>query len=128
MKPVKNLALFLGVACFCSSCATIISGTSSLVSLDSNPQGATVYAQSKRGELVIGTTPTMAPIHKRTTALEFRLEGYYSETEAIIPGIDGWYFGNLLLGGLPGMIVDLSTGAYKTLPARVNSNLKREED
>ena len=46
----------------------------------------------------------------------FQKAGYGSYEATITRGIDGWYFGNLLFGGLIGiLIVDPATGAMWTL-------------
>jgi hypothetical protein len=51
--------------------------------------------------------------------------GYNPYETHVVSTIDGWYFGNILLGGLVGMlIVDPITGDMYTLsPMDVNCNL-----
>ncbi|MDA8868601.1 hypothetical protein N9H91_02170 [Pseudomonadales bacterium] len=50
--------------------------------------------------------------------------GFSPKEYTLNSSVDGWYFGNLLLGGLIGMlIVDPITGAMYNLPARVDVSL-----
>jgi hypothetical protein len=48
------------------------------------------------------------------------MEGYYPYEMKIKREMDGWFLGNLLFGGLIGIIVDASNGAmYKLTPDQV---------
>ena len=65
---------------------------------------------------------------KKTKSIEFRKEGYYTESEQVNPDFEFWYLGNLLFGGLPGMIVDLSTGSYNKMPEKIETELKEKPE
>ena len=54
------------------------------------------------------------------------MDKYYKETVYIQTTLNGWYFGNLILGGIPGMAVDLISGGYINLPDKVEATLKKE--
>jgi hypothetical protein len=123
MKKVLFAFVIVGLL---SSCATIMKGTTSQVSFDSNPKGAQIYAVTKKGKIEIGTTPTVSTISKKTKSIEFRMDKYYTETVYLQTTINGWYFGNLILGGIPGMAVDLISGGYINLPDKVEATLKKE--
>jgi hypothetical protein len=53
-------------------------------------------------------------------------QGYRSKVVEIVPGINPWYFGNLLFGAFVGMvIVDPLTGAmFKLLPNNIDTELE----
>ena len=123
MKKILFAFVIVGLL---SSCATIMTGTTSQVSFDSNPKGAQIYAVTKKGKIEIGTTPTVSTISKKTKSIEFRMDKYYKETVYIQTTLNGWYFGNLILGGIPGMAVDLISGGYINLPDKVEATLKKE--
>ena len=123
MKKILFAFVIVGLL---SSCATIMTGTTSQVSFDSNPKGAQIYAVTKKGKIEIGTTPTVSTISKTTKSIEFRMDKYYKETVYIQTTLNGWYFGNLILGGIPGMAVDLISGGYINLPDKVEATLKKE--
>ncbi|MCI0590309.1 MAG: hypothetical protein L0Y67_01665, partial [Gammaproteobacteria bacterium] len=54
----------------------------------------------------------------------FKLDGYEPYSVMLTTESNGWYWGNLLLGGMIGMAVDSSTGAaYRLSPDEVKANL-----
>lgn len=54
----------------------------------------------------------------------FEASGYRPGETWIESDVNGWFYGNIALGGLIGMLVDGSTGAMWTLsPADINCNL-----
>ncbi|MEO7098208.1 MAG: hypothetical protein ABI162_02520, partial [Luteolibacter sp.] len=56
--------------------------------------------------------------------LEFTKKGSTPQTIQINAAVDGWFFGNLLIGGPIGMlVVDPVTGAMWKLDGNVNANL-----
>ncbi len=56
--------------------------------------------------------------------VEFTKNGAPTQTIPLTSDIDGWYFGNILFGGLIGMlIVDPATGAMWKLPENVNASM-----
>ena len=59
--------------------------------------------------------------------LIFKKDGYDEKTVEIQSTIDGWYFGNILFGGLLGMlIVDPATGAMFKLPEKADGQLEEQ--
>lgn len=115
-----------------ASCATIVSKTSYPVNITSNPSGYDVTVKDRNGEVVHrGTTPANVTLSSRggffkpaSYTLEFGKRGKVSQTVHLSAGMDGWYFGNLLIGGLLGMVVvDPATGAMWKLPENVNADI-----
>jgi hypothetical protein len=116
-----------------SSCATIFSRTSYPVHINSNPQGADIRIVDTHGrEVYNGITPASVKMKSGAgffSRAEYRItfskEGYTDKTIFITADIDGWYFGNILLGGLIGMlIIDPATGAmWKIDTEYVNETL-----
>ena len=61
--------------------------------------------------------------------ITFSKEGYMNQTVTLNSSIDGWYWGNIVFGGLLGMlIVDPATGAMYNLPERVDASLDASAD
>lgn len=102
------------------SCATILGKSSYPVSINTNPNGATISITDKKGkEVYKGQSPSTVTLKsgggffvKAEYQVKISANGY---NEMIVPvnyKLNGWYFGNLLLGGVIGMlIVDPATGA-----------------
>ena len=59
--------------------------------------------------------------------LAFNKEGYAPQQLTITGSTSGWYFGNILLGGLIGMLaVDPVTGAMYSLPKSVSATMQAQ--
>jgi hypothetical protein len=111
-------------------CATIINGTNQAVSVNSEPMRASVVINRSNwhGSPVFeGTTPANCRL-SRSNAYDVvvTMPGYREETIHIDKTFSFVFLGNLLLGGVPGMIVDLITGAYNDLkPTSINVSLRQ---
>jgi hypothetical protein len=116
-----------------TGCASIFDGGSKSVQINSNPQGAKVTISNQEGKtLFVKTTPTFVTLERSSGyfrgedyKLVFEEAGYNPYETHVVSTIDGWYFGNVMFGGLIGMlIVDPMTGDMYTLsPMDVNCNL-----
>ena len=127
-RPGVNISLFrfsviIIICASLSSCASIVSKTNWPVSIDSKPEGVHVSITNKRGvEIFTGKTPLVTKLKsgsgfftKESYTVVMTYNGIEKRTINLECSINGWYFGNLFIGGLIGMlIVDPATGAmYK---------------
>jgi hypothetical protein len=123
----------LGACCTLSACATIVHGGPRAITVDSTPPGAKVSIYDRSNTLVqMNITPFVAQLptkygyfKSQTYRLAFEMSGYANCEVAVDSSVSGWYFGNLLFGGLIGMlIVDPLTGAmFNLAPERVSQSL-----
>ena len=121
------------VALFFTGCASIVDGGDKSVRINSTPPGAKVSIIDKSGKTVCTqTTPAIVSLRRNRGffvpedyKLAFELNGYYPAEAHVKSVVNGWYFGNVLFGGLIGIvIVDPATGANFTLsPRDINWNL-----
>lgn len=111
-----------------SSCASIVSRASRDVSIQSNPSGLSFAVIDAEGETIhTGTTPQVVSLSARggyfkpaKYSVQVKKAGKVVGTHQVTAGINGWYFGNILIGGLIGMlIVDPLTGAMYRLPGEI---------
>lgn len=126
----------LSIALILNGCASIVSKTSYNVRLDTSPHDATVTVINRSGKLIdSGKTPLMVKLKpgagyfkKAMYSITFSKPGYVNKTVVINADINGWYFGNIVFGGLVGLlIVDPATGAmYKLDKLDVNETLAPE--
>jgi hypothetical protein len=105
------------------SCATILSQSTYFVMFDTNPSGHEIAVTNQAGHVVYrGKTPTTIPLPASAgffTAEHYTVTAEGFESGTIYPYLDGWYVGNILFGGLLGLlIVDPMTGAMWRLPDR----------
>jgi hypothetical protein len=102
-----------------NGCASVISGRHANVQFDSYPSNAHVIVHDKRGRRVASiNTPGVVSLRRsdryflpaRYTAT-FASPGYQPVDVPIRSTVNPWILGNVVLGGLPGLIVDSATGA-----------------
>lgn len=129
--PILNAA-FAAIAIGLTGCASIVSKSNWPVQLNSTPPGATVSVKDANGgEIFRGTTPTQVTLKSgkgyfksASYTLEFAGEGVRPQTVQIKAELNGWYIGNVVFGGLIGLlIVDPLTGAMYRFEDTVNVTL-----
>ena len=106
-------------------CATIVTGTTETVRVDSVPRGATVRITPGPYEI---TTPASLELRRGDApyTLTAELEGYETQRSYIRGRANGWIWGNILLGGVPGIMVDWVTGALADLdPNEIELTLEK---
>jgi hypothetical protein len=113
---------------FLSSCATIVSSRQVPTAIDSSPSKMAFKVVDQNGVVVTqGVTPSTATLNRSSGyfqpgkyTIEISKNGKVVGKETVSAGINGWYFGNILLGGLIGMvIVDPLSGAMYRMPENV---------
>jgi hypothetical protein len=113
------LSTFLFAACL-PSCATILSDSDYPVTLATNPPGGTVTVTNEGGQQVFrGPTPTTIVFpassgffNGETYQVDGELAGHAPVSSIMDSSIDGWYIGNLLFGGILGLLlIDPATGS-----------------
>jgi hypothetical protein len=133
MRITFSLAILgASTALFVSGCATIISGRHAEVAIQSNPSDAHVTVRDRRGMPVAeATTPAVVPLKRgdgffrkaRYTAT-IEKPGYAPAQVAIDSKLNPWVAGNLVFGGVAGMVVDPYTGAmWKPKPNEIQLDL-----
>ena len=122
MKNLSFLILFIAII-ISSSCATIMLGTTQEVSISSNPSGAMVTNNG----LQLGKTPVLADLKRKGNHnIKIELEGYQPYEVRLARKASGWVFGNIIFGGIPGLIVDVITGGmYVLKPEQVQAELRK---
>lgn len=123
MPGTKTITKLLIVALLfsLSGCASIVSGGPKSLPIMSTPDGAELEIKNLRsGETILKTrTPFTATLERHAGFFEsakyevlINKEGYLPHQSVIEAEVSGWYFGNILFGGLIGLlIVDPASGA-----------------
>lgn len=134
MKYSRIAVAAIAAVCL-TGCASIVSKSSYPVAFKSNPSSVVFSIYDQNGALIHeGTTPETVTLSSKggyfkshTYKVEYSLEGLASQTMELKSSMDGWYFGNLLFGGLIGLLfVDPATGAMYKLPDEIVANMKSE--
>ena len=129
----KMTAILMSTTILLSSCASIVSKSSYPITINSAPSEAKIVIKDKKGiQIFAGQTPATIKLKagsgffgKARYQVTFNKNGYDTKTVPVEFKLDGWYFGNLLLGGVLGMlIIDPATGAmYKLDTEFLNETL-----
>lgn len=105
-----------------TACATIVSSSDQDIRVISDPEGASVKVDG----MPRGRTPLILDLErKRRHDIKIEKEGYEPAIKSTSRGFNWWFVGNLIIGGLIGIIIDFSTGAvYKVKPDEISAALE----
>jgi hypothetical protein len=131
---MKNLyVILLSILCF--GCATLARSTVYPVKVTSDPGEASIQIIDRKGKEVFnGKTPAVAKLKagagyfkRGIYTIHFQKDGFKKMTFTLRAHINGWYYGNLIIGGGIGLvIIDPATGAMYRLKTEVNQLLEAE--
>ena len=133
--PVTRIAIS-GTCLWMTACASIVSKSQYPVTVSSNPPGAN-FTVKKASGLAMSTGVTPATLILNSSNGYFQPAKYLVEftrkgsTQSITlnASINGWYFGNLLFGGIIGLlIVDPATGAMWKMDENIVSTFNQAPD
>lgn len=117
---VGALALALG------GCATIVEGTSQSVAINTTPPGASCTVSREGAQIsAVLSTPGSVKIDKSRADISVTCskDGFQTQTVSYSSSFNGMTFGNIILGGAVGAVVDASTGANYNYPKEVTMAL-----
>lgn len=131
-------AALIGVPILLSGCASIVSGTTDEIRVNSDPCGAKCDLTKDNVTIAkVESTPASVLVKRdyANITVECRKEGFLTGNSTVSSGLNGWTFGNVLLGfaGIVGVIIDSSdlamfdydsstTVALTPLPAQTVNN------
>lgn len=115
MKKVI-LSVIVAASMGLTGCASIVSGTSQPVSVTSTPTGLPFTVTDGHGAVVAGgITPATVNLKRGEGSMNVQIkdkgnkrvvgQGTFAE------GMNGWYAGNILIGGIVGLVIDGVDGA-----------------
>jgi hypothetical protein len=113
------VAISVAVLPWFTGCASIMSGRHAELTINSNPHHAHVVVRDRRGQEVAAVSTPGKVTLRRNERLIFparytatiEAPGFHSATIPIGSTINPWILGNIIIGGIPGLVVDNATGA-----------------
>lgn len=112
MKKILTIVFILLISGLFSGCATLLNTTTQDIEIKSIPSGAKISVDNKK----FGTTPQVINIErKKDHAVKIELDGYQVYETQITTKISFWFWGNIVNGLLPGMVIDYFTGSLNSL-------------
>lgn len=123
MRLVRAFFL-VGLTTMLTGCATILSGTTQNLTVNSNVSGADVYLN----QTLLGKTPFTASIKRgQSGLLRITAPGYQPYQISLDKKVAGMFWVNILSGGPYGSSTDYSTGAmYAYEPSTYMVSLQRQ--
>ncbi len=135
MKARGVIAVLVLSVLLLTGCASIVGKDVFPVTINSNPNGANITVEDEKGKTIFtGVTPTTVTLnagesyfHAKSYSITFSKPGYAEQHAVIKANLSGWYWGNILFGGLIGLlVVDPITGKMWKLPPEVSANLSEQ--
>jgi uncharacterized protein YceK len=130
--PVASSVVVLAACSLLTGCASIISGRNADIAIDSYPSNAHVIIHDSDGRQVASlNTPGVVSLKRnrryflpaRYTAT-IEAPGFAPAQVPIRSTMNPWIVGNIVIGGIPGLIVDNATGAaWKPIQSEIHSQL-----
>jgi hypothetical protein len=120
------MLLMVVIALMAGGCATVVSGTTQTIGVNTDPEGADCQFRRK-GVLVGRVNPTPGTMqvgkdHESVSVLCAK-EGFDDTTGVIGSEFQAMTLGNILLGGVIGVVVDAASGAMMKYPESVTFTL-----
>lgn len=129
---VRTLVSLLALTLL-TGCASIVSESKYAVNIVTYPAGAQVDIHDRSGAAIYtGTTPALVNLEsgdgyfgRSDYTIDLKKEGFAPAQTNLRASMNGWYWGNIIFGGLIGMlIVDPLTGAMYKLPTQSITQLQ----
>jgi hypothetical protein len=113
MKAIRLALATAVLALSAGGCATITTGTTQAINVDSDPQGAECSLMRSGQQLATVTTPAPVTIKRNQETIHVRCkkDGFEEGLVVMNSRYETRSAGNLILGGIVGIMVDASSGA-----------------
>jgi hypothetical protein len=122
--------IVIALALQVSGCATLTQGTSQTVTVHTDPAGAIcTLTRDAQPVAVVNPTPGSVPVGKArgSVAIGCTKAGYLEAAGSLASEFQPMTFGNILFGGIVGVVVDAASGAMHRYPESVTITLVPEE-
>jgi len=122
-------AAFLLPITLLSACATIVNGSSQTVTVSTTPPGATCTVDRVGARIgVVAQTPGSVRLDKSKNDLSVTCSkpGFQTATVTKAPSFGGATFGNIIAGGVIGVVADAASGANYEYPGDIRLEMAAE--
>jgi hypothetical protein len=121
------LPVAVALAAGLSACASIVSENQSVTYIETDPEKARCELHGQDFKRVIETPNSIGlPAEAAPITVACKAPGYRTTTGTLDTKLDGWIFGNILFGGLVGIVIDAARGAGQKYPPRFSLVLDPE--
>jgi hypothetical protein len=110
-----------------SACASIVSDNASTTYIETDPEKARCELHGQDFKRVIETPNSInLPSKAAPLTISCSATGYKVTTAKLDTELDGWVFGNIIFGGIVGVVVDVARGAGQKYPPKMSVLLEPE--
>jgi hypothetical protein len=122
MHRIIITMVFILPVMFMASCGTIIHGTTQQIGISSNPSNGSVTINGQQ----FGNTPMIIHLSRKDShMIRIELDGYHAYETTLTRSTSGWVWGNIVFGGLIGLVIDASSGGmYILTPDQVTAEMR----
>jgi hypothetical protein len=113
-----------------SGCATLTTSSSQTVTLTTDPTGAAcTFKRDGKVVGIVNPTPGSLMVSKSHTAIDVACvkEGYLDSTGTVGSKFQAMTFGNILFGGIVGIVIDAASGATAEYEPQITVRLTPSE-
>ena len=123
LKKCMALSVLLCFVAVITGCATIMHGPRQDVGISSSPAGAMVTIDG----VTYGKTPVITNLKRNDNHIvKIELAGYEPYETTLTKKLDGWVWGNIVIGGLIGLAIDAISGSINRLtPEEIQATLAK---
>ena len=123
MLKLRAVLCLSATAFVIAACATVLEGTTQNITVTTLPEDASCVLE--RGGNVWATvlsTPQTVEVTKEEAPIRLVCSkaGHLDASRVVLAGFEGFSAGNLLFGGMVGVVIDASTGAVNQYPQEVS--------
>jgi hypothetical protein len=126
IAPTYLRLVLVAAALLVSGCATVTTGTTQTVAVMTDPEGADCQF-SRDNALVarVNPTPGVVTVGKSSgkIAVLCKKDGYQDTAGELASEFQAMTFGNIILGGIIGVVVDAASGAMNKYPESISFTL-----
>lgn len=126
MRFLIKMAAVVMAAFVSSGCATITTGTSQSIAIATDPAGADCTF-TRNNQFLARVNPTPGAMHIDKSSADITVlckrEGYQETAGNIGSEFQGATLGNIILGGIIGIVVDAASGAASKYPESISFTL-----
>src|SRR6266446_4369502 len=128
--PRAACVLLVASTAMAGGCATIVKGSTQDISVSTDPAGAACELKTAGKSLgSVSPTPGTLQVKKGGGDIEVvcKKAGYAEASGIVSSSLQGWTFGNILLGGVIGVVIDAGSGAIREYESEIYVKLTPEK-
>ncbi len=126
---IHKYIFFFFISLSVVNCATIVKDSEQSISVDSDPRSSHCIISQGNKTILSRKTPFVMHVDRSSKDIISRCEkeGYHDSTEINKSKSNGWAWGNIIFGGIIGLLVDIATGKMWDYHSSIFVNLQKEE-